>query len=70
MEAYKLFMSNGILFNHESEVRDPEFVIRRITRSVANIYHSSREPLVLGNFDVVKGYWYDKDYVEGMLVML
>ena len=41
-EAYKLFMSNGILFNHESEVRGPEFVTREISRSVAKIYHGSR----------------------------
>jgi GDPmannose 4,6-dehydratase len=69
-EAYKLFMSNGILFNHESEVRGPEFVTRKISRSVAKIYHGSREPLVLGNLDAVKDWGYAKDYVEGMWMML
>ena len=69
-EAYKLFMSNGILFNHESEVRGPEFVTRKVSRSVAKIYHGSREPLVLGNLDAVKDWGYAKDYVEGMWMMI
>ena len=69
-EAYKLFMSNGILFNHESEVRGPEFVTRKITRSVAKIYRGSKDPLILGNLDAVKDWGYGKDYVEGMWKML
>ena len=69
-EAYKLFMSNGILFNHESEVRGPEFVTRKISRSVAKIYLGSKEPLVLGNLGAVKDWGYAKDYVEGMWMML
>jgi GDPmannose 4,6-dehydratase len=69
-EAYKLFMSNGILFNHESEVRGPEFVTRKITRSVAKIYHGSKESIVLGNLSAVKDWGYAKDYVEGMWKML
>ena len=69
-EAYKLFMANGILFNHESEVRGPEFVTRKISRSVAKIYHGSKEPLVLGNLGAVKDWGYAKDYVEGMWMML
>ena len=69
-EAYKLFMSNGILFNHESEVRGPEFVTRKISKSVAKIYHGSKNPLILGNLDAVKDWGYAKDYVEGMWMML
>lgn len=53
-EAYKLFMSNGILFNHESEVRRPEFVTRKISKFVAKIYLGSKEPIVLGNLSAVK----------------
>ena len=52
-DVYKLFMSNGILFNHESEVRGPEFVTRKITRSVARIKKGSKEPIVLGNLNAV-----------------
>ena len=63
-------MSNGILFNHESEVRRPEFVTRKISKSVAKIYHGSKEPIVLGNLSAVKDWGYAKDYVEGMWMML
>jgi GDPmannose 4,6-dehydratase len=54
-EAYGLFAWNGILFNHESEVRGPEFVTRKISLGVARIARGSREPIVLGNLGAVKG---------------
>ncbi|MDS0256821.1 GDP-mannose 4,6-dehydratase [Thermoplasmatales archaeon AK] len=69
-EAYRLFMCNGILFNHESEVRGPEFVTRKISQAVARIYHGSSEPVVLGNLSAVKDWGYAKDYVEGIWLML
>ena len=69
-DAYKLFMSNGILFNHESEVRGPEFVTRKISMGVAGIHQGSAEPLILGNLSAVKDWGYAKDYVEGMWKML
>ena len=47
-------MSNGILFNHESEVRGPEFVTKKISKSVTKIYHGSKEPIVLGHISAVK----------------
>ncbi len=63
-------MTNGILFNHESEVRGPEFVTRKITRGVAGIHNSLYEPIVLGNLGAVKDWGYAKDYVEGMWMMM
>ena len=69
-EAYKLYMANGILFNHESEVRGPEFVTRKISRAVARIYNGSKEPVILGNLGAIKDWGYAKDYVEGMWLML
>ncbi len=69
-EGYKLFISNGILFNHESEVRGPEFVTRKISRHVARVHHGSIEPLLLGNLNAVKDWGYAKDYVEAMWMML
>jgi GDPmannose 4,6-dehydratase len=69
-EGYNLFMSNGILFNHESEVRGPEFVTRKISLGVARIYHGSKEPIELGNLNAVKDWGYAKDYVEGMWKIL
>ncbi len=69
-DAYKLFMSNGILFNHESEVRGPEFVTRKISMGVARLHQGLTEPLILGNLSAVKDWGYAKDYVEGMWKML
>ncbi|MEM3289972.1 MAG: GDP-mannose 4,6-dehydratase [Candidatus Micrarchaeaceae archaeon] len=69
-EAYGLFMSNGILFNHESEVRGPEFVTRKISIGVSKIYHGSNDPIELGNINAVKDWGYAKDYVEGMWKIL
>ena len=69
-EAYKLYMANGILFNHESEVRGPEFVTRKISMAVARIANGSKEPVILGNLSAVKDWGYAKDYVEGMWKML
>jgi GDPmannose 4,6-dehydratase len=69
-ESYKLYMTNGILFNHESEVRGPEFVTRKITRGVARIHNGSPNPVVLGNLSAVKDWGYAKDYVEGMWMMM
>ena len=69
-EAYKLFMTNGILFNHESEVRGPEFVTRKISQGVARIHNGSKDPIILGNLSAVKDWGYAKDYVEGMWLMM
>ena len=69
-EAYRLYMANGILFNHESEVRGPEFVTRKISMAVAKIAHGSKDPVILGNLSAVKDWGYAKDYVDGMWKML
>jgi GDPmannose 4,6-dehydratase len=69
-DAYKLFMSNGILFNHESEARGPEFVTRKISMGVARVHTGSQQPMLLGNLNAVKDWGYAKDYVEGMWKML
>ena len=69
-ESYNLFMSNGILFNHESEIRGPEFVTRKITLGVARIYYGLQEHLELGNLDARRDWGYAKDYVEGMWKIL
>ena len=69
-EAYNLFFCNGILFNHESEVRGPEFVTRKISMKVAKISKGEKEPLVLGNLNSRKDWGYAKDFVEGMHLML
>ena len=69
-ETYKLYMANGILFNHESEVRGPEFVTRKISMTVDKIAHGSKDPVILGNLSAVKDLGYARDYVDGMWKML
>ncbi len=69
-EAYGLFACNGILFNHESELRGPEFVTRHITLGVAKIAKGSEEPILLGNLNSRKDWGYSPEYVKGMWMML
>jgi GDPmannose 4,6-dehydratase len=68
-DAYELFISNGILFNHESEVRGPEFVTRKISLGVARIANGSNSPIYLGNLNAKKDWGYAADYVQGMKMM-
>jgi GDPmannose 4,6-dehydratase len=65
-EAYGMYASNGILFNHESPIRGETFVTRKVTRSVARIETGLEECLYLGNMDARRDWGHAKDYVEGM----
>ena len=65
-EAYGIFASNGILFNHESPLRGETFVTRKITRAVAAIRHGQQDCLYLGNLNAKRDWGYAPDYVEGM----
>ncbi len=69
-EAYGMFASNGILFNHESPLRGETFVTRKITRAVAAIHHGLQETLYLGNLDAQRDWGHARDYVEGMWAIL
>ncbi|UGY00419.1 GDP-mannose 4,6-dehydratase [Bradyrhizobium quebecense] len=65
-EAYGMFASNGILFNHESPIRGETFVTRKITRAVARIEVGLESKLYLGNLDAKRDWGHARDYVEGM----
>ena len=65
-EAYGMFASNGILFNHESELRGETFVTRKITRAVARIVHGMQDKLWLGNLNASRDWGHAQDYVEAM----
>jgi GDPmannose 4,6-dehydratase len=65
-EAYGMFASNGILFNHESPLRGETFVTRKITRAVAKIALGLQDCLYLGNLNAKRDWGHAKDYVEGM----
>ncbi len=69
-EAYGLFVSSGILFNHESPRRGYEFVSRKITSYVARIKRGQAKQLPLGNLDAKRDWGYAKDYVRAMHLML
>ncbi len=65
-EAYNVFASNGILFNHESPIRGETFVTRKITMAVAKIILGMQKNLYLGNLSAKRDWGHAKDYVEGM----
>jgi GDPmannose 4,6-dehydratase len=69
-EAYKIFASNGILFNHESPRRGETFVTRKITRSLARIKLGLERKLYLGNLNAKRDWGFAGDYVEAMWLML
>ena len=69
-EAYGMFASNGILFNHESPRRGENFVTRKITRGVADIVDGRAEKLHLGNLDAKRDWGFAGDYVDAMWRML
>ncbi len=69
-EAYGMFATNGILFNHESPRRGETFVTRKITRAAARIKAGVQKDLYLGNLDSVRDWGYAPEYVEGMWRML
>lgn len=69
-EAYNLFATNGILFNHESPIRGEIFVTRKISRAVAAIAMSSKKKLYLGNLDAKRDWGHARDFVKGMWLIL
>lgn len=64
-EAYGIFASNGILFNHESAIRGEEFVTRKITKAVCAIEAGKKDKMCLGNLDSKRDWGHAKDYMQG-----
>jgi GDPmannose 4,6-dehydratase len=69
-EAYGLHACSGILFNHESPLRHPRFVTRKVVSAAARIADGSKERLVLGNLDIRRDWGWAPEYVEAMWLML
>ncbi len=69
-EAYDIFASNGILFNHESPIRGETFVTRKITRAVSRIALGLQDKFYLGKFDSKRDWGHAKDYVRMMWMIL
>ncbi len=69
-ESYGMHASSGILFNHESPRRGPEFVTRKVTRAVARISLGLQEAVSLGNLEAKRDWGFAGDYVKAMWLML
>ncbi len=69
-ESYGMHASSGILFNHESPRRGPEFVTRKVSLGVAAIKLGRQDRLVMGNLDAQRDWGFAGDYVEAMWRML
>jgi len=69
-ESYGMHASSGILFNHESPRRGPEFVTRKVTQAVARIKLGIQDEIVMGNLDAKRDWGFAGDYVEAMWRML
>jgi len=69
-EAYGIFASNGILFNHESPRRGPTFVTKKITRAIARIKADLDKKIYLGNLEAKRDWGFAPEYVEAMYLML
>jgi GDPmannose 4,6-dehydratase len=69
-ESYGMHASSGILFNHESPRRGPEFVTRKVSQAVARISLGLQDSLVMGNLDARRDWGFAGDYVDAMWRML
>ncbi|MBX2962023.1 MAG: GDP-mannose 4,6-dehydratase [Cyclobacteriaceae bacterium] len=69
-EAYGIFASNGILFNHESPLRGETFVTRKITRAACRIALGLQKTVFMGNIDAKRDWGHAKDYAEAMWLIL
>jgi GDPmannose 4,6-dehydratase len=69
-ESYGMHASSGILFNHESPRRGPEFVTRKVTQAVARISLGLQDDITLGNLDARRDWGFAGDYVDAMWRML
>tara|TARA_R110002051_G_scaffold159152_1_gene230496 strand:- start:505 stop:1104 length:600 start_codon:yes stop_codon:yes gene_type:complete len=68
--SYDMFISNGILFNHESPRRGLNFVTNKVVDGAIKIYKGEKDTLALGNLDATRDWGHAKDYVRAMWMML
>jgi GDPmannose 4,6-dehydratase len=69
-ESYQLFACCGILFNHESYLRDDNFFFKKLMHGALDIHFGNKEYLEFGNLHIKRDFGYSKDYVEAMWLML
>jgi GDPmannose 4,6-dehydratase len=69
-EAYGIFASSGILFNHESPLRGREFVTRKITNAVARIHLGKQDWIEIGNLNARRDWGFAEEYTRGMILIM
>jgi GDPmannose 4,6-dehydratase len=69
-ESYNLYTSCGILFNHESYLRGPNFFVKKLLRGALELKNGRREFLEFGNLDIKRDFGWSEKYVEAMWLML
>ncbi len=69
-DNYGLYAVNGIMFNHTSTRDDEDFIIRKVTKAVAQIALGNDDKLVIGNIDSARDWGFSEDFVEGMWLSL
>jgi GDPmannose 4,6-dehydratase len=69
-ESYRIFASNGILFNHESPLRGENFITRKITIGISEIYYGLENILEIGNFNSKRDWGHARDYAEAIWKIL
>jgi GDPmannose 4,6-dehydratase len=68
--AYNMFAANGILFNHESELRRERFVTQKVAHAASRISRGSKEKLTLGDLSISRDWGWALKYVEAMWLIL
>ena len=68
--AYDMYISNGILFNHESPRRGTNFVTNKVVKEAVKIKYGLSDKLMLGNLDATRDWGHAKDYVRAMVMIL
>lgn len=69
-EAYSIFTACGVLFNHESYLRSPNFFVKKVIRESIEIYQKKRKTLKVGNIEIRRDFGYAPEYVKAMWLML
>jgi len=69
-EAYSIFTSCGILFNHESFLRSKNFFVKKVIQDSLDIHFGKKDILAVGNIDIKRDFGYSPKYVEAMYLML
>ncbi len=69
-ESYGMHASSGILFNHESPRRGPEFVTRKVSQAVARIALGRQDAITMGNLEACRDWGFAGDYVRAMWLMM